>query len=917
MQNGGLSYDGYKGLSPAEVIERRERGLTNEVNITVGKSVKKIVLSNIFTYFNFIFLVITVLLCIVGSFRNLTFLPIVIGNTLVGIVQEIRTKRVLEKMSLLNAPHAVVIRGGERKKVPSSALVRDDIVIFSPGDQICADARVLEGRVLVNESLLTGEENEIPKEAGTVLMSGSFIISGECVAKLENVGEASYISKLAAEAKNLDEDEQSEMIRSINKIVKWMGVILIPIGAVLFYQSYFISGADFSDSIVSMVAAVIGMIPEGLYLLTTAALALGTVRLSGRKVLLNDMKSIESLARVDVLCVDKTGTITEAGMKVYGMFPVNNSVITEDGGLEKALYSYVSASRDNNATMEALREYFREGAGTSENTENTGNSANAGNNRIRASMQNGSALNIGSSGSTVNIEISGNTVNVGNSGSTVNAGSAENTVTPAGSDGKTSERFTNAKTPRGIFPFSSAYKYGAITFDDGTFVLGAPEFVLGNAFGYYRERIETFTKKGYRVLVFAYQNESVAPDGSFFLSEGVRALGFVVLANAVRENAAETFRYFREQGVTVKVISGDSPETVSEISRVAEIEGAEKYADASTMNDRELAEAAEKYTVFGRVSPKQKQLLVRTLQKNGHTVAMTGDGINDILAMRDADCGVAMASGSDAAKQAANVVLLDSDFARMPSVVAEGRRVVNNVQRSASLFLVKNIFSLLLALMSSVLLIVYPLEPTHISLISMFTIGIPGFLLALESNKNRIEGNFLKNVLKKALPAGLTDTLIVGSLVIFGEVFGLQKEDVATSATLVLSVVGFMILYHISMPPNKYRLFVFFANIAGMFLAFTLLPQFFSIVRIPTTDMILTVIFSFAAESVFRIFTWVAERGQRWTLLKINGIKRSIKRREEKNRRKRDEFRGRLENRRNNRKVNKSSRKTDRRRNKK
>ena len=908
MQNGGLGYDGYKGLSPAEVAERRERGLTNEVNITVGKSVKKIVLSNIFTYFNFIFLVITVLLCIVGSFRNLTFLPIVIGNTLVGILQEIRAKRVLEKMSLLNAPHAIVIRNGERKKVPSSALVRDDVVIFSSGDQVCADARVLDGRILVNESLLTGEENEIPKEAGAALMSGSFIISGECVAKLENVGAASYISKLAAEAKNLDEDEHSEMIQSINKIVKWLGVILIPIGAVLFCQSYFISGADFSDSIVSMVAAVIGMIPEGLYLLTTAALALGTIRLSGRKVLLNDMKSIESLARVDVLCVDKTGTITEAGMKVYGMFSVNNSVITEDGGLETALYSYVSASRDNNATMEALREYFREGTKISENTENTGNTANAGCNRNRTSAQNGRALGIGNSGSAVNIEISGNTFGMG---------SAENAVTHAASDGKTSERFSSAKTPRGIFPFSSAYKYGAITFDDGTFVLGAPEFVLGNSFGYYRERIETFTKKGYRVLVFAYQNESVAPDGLFFLSEGVRALGFVVLANAVRENAAETFKYFREQGVAVKVISGDNPETVSEISRVAEIDGAEKYADASTMNDRELAEAAEKYTVFGRVSPKQKQLLVRTLQKNGHTVAMTGDGINDILAMRDADCGVAMASGSDAAKQAANVVLLDSDFARMPSVVAEGRRVVNNVQRSASLFLVKNIFSLLLALMSSLLLIVYPLEPTHISLISMFTIGIPGFLLALESNKNRIEGNFFKNVLKKALPAGLTDTLIVGSLVIFGEVFGLQKEDVATSATLVLSVVGFMILYHISMPPNKYRLFVFFANIAGMFLAFTLLPQFFSIVRIPTTDMILTIIFSFAAESVFRIFTWIAECGQRWALLKINGIKRSIKMREKKNRRKKHDFREKLANKKNNRKVNKSSGKTSRRRDKK
>lgn len=773
------------GLTEAQAEERKAQGLSNTASVQSGKSIKQIILSNTLTYFNVIFFILTILLCIVQSFRNLTFLPIVIGNTLVGIIQEIRAKKVLDQMNLLNAPHAVVIRDGKQLQVRSEELVKDDSVIFSSGNQICADARVLEGSVIVNESLLTGEEDEIRKGPGDVLLSGSYVISGECCAVLEKVGNESYISALTAEAKKTRDSEQSEMIRSINRIVKWMGILLIPIGGVLFYQAHFINHETFGDSIVSMVAAVIGMIPEGLYLLTTVALALGTIRLARRKVLLNDMKSIEALARVDVLCVDKTGTITEPKMQLQKIIPAKDEESLPEHGAEELLFYYASASPDNNATMEALRAFLRD---------------------------------------------------------------------------TMSDKKTELRNPVDVLPFSSAVKYGAVTFEEGTWILGAPECVLGeDTLQACRSKINPYIRKGYRVLAFAFQKEPIdTPVGDV----NRHPVCFLALSNAIRENAEKTFQYFKNQGVAIKVISGDNPETVSEIAKNAGIENAGLFVNAATLDtDAAIEKAAQTYTVFGRVTPRQKQKLVQALQKQGHTVAMTGDGVNDILAMKTADCSIAMASGSEAVSQAAQVVLMDSDFAHMPNVVAEGRRVVNNIQRSASLFLVKNIFSVLLSIMASVLMLTYPLEPAHISLISLFTIGVPGFLLALESNKKRIDGNFLKNVLIRALPAGLTDTIIVGSLTIFGQVFDLPKGDVATVSTLVLSVVGFMILYRISTPFNKYRLFVFLINITGIILSFALIPDFFSIARIPITSVLLTIIFCFAAESLFRILTWITEHG--------------------------------------------------------
>ncbi len=778
------------GLTDEEVRQRVEEGLTNRADISTDKTTKEIVISNVFTYFNLIFLVITILLIMVGSFRNLTFLPIIIGNTVIGIVQEIRAKKTLEKMSLLNAPRADVIRNGSVKQISTEELVKDDVILLTAGKQICADAVVISGNIQVNESLLTGEADEVEKTEGSTLMSGSFVVSGECYARLEKVGNESYISKLSLEAKSMGGKEQSEMIRSINLIVKWVGIVIIPIGLILFWQSHFVNGESITKSVTSTVAAIIGMIPEGLYLLTTVALALSTMKLARKKVLLHDMKSIETLARVDVLCVDKTGTITEPDMKLKEIFLCKNSgadgtqtALTLDE-LKSLILDYANASVDNNATMLALKAYAADTL-----TNNT------------------SALH---------------------------------------------------RTAVSQQAFSSSLKYGSVTFSDGTYLLGAPEFIMHEVFARIEEEIIPYADKGDRVLLFArYDGENVENG----INGSVTPLGFVALANPIRENAVKTFEYFKSQGVAIKVISGDNPRTVSRIAIQAGIESAESFVDAATLDTEDkIADAVNKYTVFGRVTPKQKKQLVKALQAKGHTVAMTGDGVNDILAMKDADCSVAMASGSEAAAQAAQVVLLDSDFAHMPDVVYEGRRVVNNIQRSASLFLVKNIFSLLLSLFSVILMVTYPLEPAQVSLISMFTIGVPGFLLALEQNKDRIKGRFITNVMLKALPGGLTDVIAVGALVVCGEVFCISDASIGTIATLVLSVVGFMILFKISEPLNGMKYAVIIGNIAGLVFSGFFLKKLFALTDLSNICILLMIVFGFAAESLFRNLTLLVEK---------------------------------------------------------
>ena len=769
------------GLTAEQVAQRIAEGADNRPVDSPSKTVKEIIADNVFTYFNLVFLVIAVLLALVGSYRDLTFLPIIISNTLIGIFQELRSKSILDKLTVLNAPVTTVIRDGKEKTVPSRELVLDDIAVFKAGDQISADAIVLSGNASVNESLLTGESDEISKNTGDSLMSGSYVVSGSCRARLEKVGSSSYISQLTLQAKKSRKGEQSEMIRDLNRIVKIAGIVLIPIGAVLFYQAYYISHQTIKASVQSMVAAVLGMIPEGLYLVASATLAVSAMRLALNKVLVHDMKCIETLARVDVLCVDKTGTITENCMSVANVHPCTEE--TNEENLHGLVSDFAAAQDSDNETIAAVKNYFRQPTGA---------------------------------------------------------------------------------LPKSVTGFSSEFKYSSVTLESGAYVMGAPEFVLKEEYEKHRAVIESYSRKGYRVLVFGKYSGS--PDGKA-LEKAVEPLCFITLSNPIRENAPETFRYFAEQGVEIKVISGDNPVTVSEVAKQAGIENAGNYIDASTLTtENSINDAVKRYTVFGRVTPDQKRQFVKALKRAGKTVAMTGDGVNDVLALKDADCSVAMASGSDAAAQAAQLVLLESDFSKMPEVVAEGRKVVNNLERSGSLFLVKNIFSLILSVLSMCFGIVYPLKPAQISLVSMFTIGIPAFFLSQMPNRDLIKGKFMTNILLKALPAGITDTIVVAAMIYFGNIFSVERSDIATASTILLSIVGLMIVFEICKPMDVYKMWLWIGCTVGLIFCMLFVSDFFSISSMSNRCILLCINFSIIAEPTLRYLTKFLRWFKEWIM---------------------------------------------------
>lgn len=754
------------GLTSVEVEHRIQAGEVNKAVDDQFKTNKQIIRENLFTYFNLIFLVLSILLVVVGAYKDLTFLPVIILNTVIGIVQEIRAKKILSKLNVMNTTDIMALRDGQEVKISIENLVKDDIVLLKTGDQIPADGHVIKGNIRVNESLLTGEADEITKGIGDELMSGSFVVSGTAYMQLEKVGKESYISKLTIKAKAMDSSEQSEMVRSINKLIKWVGIIIIPLGIALFSMSFFINKMSLYRSIVSMEAAIIGMIPEGLYLLTTIALALAVVRLARNQVMLHDMKSVETLARVNVLCVDKTGTITEPKMSVEKAIPSKNY----KGNLNKIIGDFAQNMPADNATMKAVHEFF---------TEN------------------------------------------------------------------------NDKKANGILPFTSVNKYSGVIFDDHTLLIGAPEMVLRDQFDEYQAEFEHYAATGYRVLIVA-NYPGVLTENDSALVKPVEVYGYILLTNPIRKEAKATFEYFAKQGVEIKVISGDNPVTVSRVAQQAGIKNSDRYIDAQEIPEDGYEEAMQKYSVFGRVKPEQKRKFVKALQNQGNTVAMTGDGVNDILAMKKADCSIAMASGNSAAVQASQVVLLDSNFARMPKVVNEGRRVVNNIQRSASLFLVKNIFSFLMAIFSLIMVINYPLQPSQITLISAFTIGLPSFLLALESNKNRIRGQFIPNILSRAIPGGVTDMLAVSILVVAGGYFQLDHNNVGTTATLLLIAVGMMVLYHISAPLNRFRLLVMIGSFVGLVLAIIFLHNLFSMSMITDKALFILAVLFCAATTIFR-----------------------------------------------------------------
>ncbi len=779
-----ITPDPAQGLSAAQVKQRQQCGWANTPVDSPTKSVGRIVRENVCTFFNFIFLVLGVLLILVGSFDDMLFLLIALANTVIGILQQLRSKQTVDKLNLLAAPRANAVRQGSVLSVPCAQLVRDDVVEFTAGDQIPADATVLSGQVQVNESLVTGEADAITKSRGDGLLSGAFVVSGKCRARLDQVGADSYAARLTLEAKKDVTAGKSEMMSSLDRLIRFIGMILIPLGLALFVKEYYFLELGMQQAVVSTVAALIGMIPEGLYLLTSVALTVSVLRLAQGKVLAQDMSCIETLARVDVLCVDKTGTITEPQMQVGETVLLDEARFSEMA-VTDALNAFYKVMDADNDTARAMQERFHG----------------------------------------------------------VSVWHASHTV-----------------------PFSSAAKWSAAVFPGhGAFVVGAPEFILGNRYAQIKDQVEPHSAKGYRVLLLASYDG--IPDQKSLIPHQVSPMALILLSNRVRPAAPKTFRYFAEQGVAVKVISGDNPVTVSEVARQAGIPGAERYIDATALkNDGELERAVEKYTVFGRVTPGQKRKLIRALQRAGHTVAMTGDGVNDVLALKDADCGIAMASGAEAACHAAQLVLLESNFACLPQVVAEGRRVINNIQRSAALYLVKNIFSFCLSLLTIFVDMPYPLVPIQLSLISALTIGFPSFVLALEPNKSRVQGKFMTNVLREAFPGGLTDLIIVLGIQAFAFAFGFSTQALSTQAALCVAFIGLLVLFQVCKPFDRKRR-VLWGGVAGaMVFCVAFLREFFSLSLLNLQETLVLGVFLALAWPVMRAILTVFERFRRLLL---------------------------------------------------
>ena len=766
------------GLSSAQAQALAEAGWDNRPVESPTKSDKQIIRENIFTYFNLIFVVLAVCLLLVGDWKDMTFLLIVAANAVIGIVQQLRSKRTIEKLSLLSAAKVRIIRDGKVRELPVDQLVREDVVELTAGCQIPADGPVLTGQVQVNEALITGEADAVTKEPGDQLLSGSFVISGKCRARMDQVGADSYASKLTLAAKKDDGPGKSEMMRSLDSLIRFIGIVLIPIGAALFYNQFINQDLGLRQSVVSTVAALIGMIPEGLYLLTSVAIAASCLKLSRKRVLVQDMNCIETLAHVDVLCVDKTGTITEPTMEVTDVYPLNSERFSYDD-IEKILAAFYHGEEPDNETARAMGQQF------------------AGETTWHAVKR---------------------------------------------------------------MAFSSSTKWSGADFgENGRYVVGAPEFIMGDRYDSIRSEAEPWSERGCRVLLLAAYD--TAFDDGPLQSAHVAPIALVFLSNLLRPDAQETFRYFASQGVSVRVISGDNPITVAQVAARAGIENADRYVDAMTLStEQDFEEAVKYYTVFGRVTPEQKRYLVRAFQKQGHTVAMTGDGVNDVLALKDANCGIAMASGSQAASQVAQIVLLNSQFSAMPAIVAEGRRVINNIQRAASLFLVKNIFSFALTLLLLFIDMPYPLLPIQLSLISTFTIGIPSFFLALEPNYARVEGKFMRNVIRRAMPGGLTNLTIVLLAGFFTSTFGLSNEQLNTICVWVMSAVGLVTLYHVSVPFTRLRLAVLAAMTAAMLFCLLVIPAFFDLPALNASSALILVTLLLACPTVMRFFRVIFDK---------------------------------------------------------
>lgn len=704
------------GLSNSEVKQRIKKGQVNYDTTTPSKSVKQILIENTFTLFNFINVILGVAIILVGSYKNLLFLGVVICNTLISTIQEIRAKKIVDKLSVISSSKAKVIRDGKQKEIKLDDIVLDDVIIYELGNQIVADSKILIGECEVNESFITGEAKTIYKKEGDTVLSGSFIVSGSVKAKVIHVGLDNYTSVISRDAKQMKKEINSEIMKSLNKIVKYVSIALVPIGILLLLRQFSIDGNTTQNAVVTVVAAVVGMIPEGLILLVSTVLAISVLRLSKYNVLVQDLYALETLARVDTLCLDKTGTITEGKMEVIDVVPLDNHTINE---IDNALEIISTNLDDKNPTFNAINDKY------------------------------------------------------GNSSS--------------------------IKVLKKI-PFSSDRKYSGVTLKNESYIMGAPEFVLGDNIKKYQKKIDELSEEN-RVLILV-KTEALKDNK---LNLNMIPMALILIRDKVRKEASKTLTYFMDNDVNIKIISGDSVSTVSNVARAVGIDVIGAFDAREITEETDLNLVVEENTVFGRVRPEQKRMLISALKSNGHVVAMTGDGVNDVLALKESDCGIAMNDGSDAARNVSELVLLDSNFDSMPKIVKEGRRTINNVERSATLFLSKTIYASLLALLFLFINYTYPFIPIQMTLINALTIGIPAFILALEPNKSRVKGKFFINVISKAIPSGITTVVNVLLLVFIASLLNIPNEQTSTIAVIITAYTAILLIYRISKPLNLLR----------------------------------------------------------------------------------------------------------------
>lgn len=770
----------FQGLTQAEVEERIADGQVNAIQDSSNRSVKDIVMGNTLTFFNFINIVLLALVLSVRSYKNMLFIFIIIANTLIGIFQEIKAKITLDKLKILTVSHVDVIRDGVKKSITVSELVKDDVILLKSGGQIPADGVILDGEVDVNESLLTGESDSIHKTCGSKVLSGSFVTSGKAMCLLTEVGHDCYMEKLSSEAKQFKR-YKTELQRNLDTILKFISIIIVPLGIILFAKQYWISGNTYEQAALDTVAAVLGMIPEGLVLLTSVALALGAVRLARRSTLVRELFCIETLARVDTLCLDKTGTITEGHLCVQG-----EESVKEDVDLEQLMGRMVSALGDENETFQALRQHYKR------------------------------------------------------------------------------NQSTNTKL---VLPFSSERKFSGVVFEgEGTYLMGAYQFIFPQADPAVLEKIAEYASQGLRVLTVAHSPNEMT---DYTLAEDFEIVGFVFMTDVVRKNAPDILGYFEEQGVDLKVISGDDPVTVAAIAARAGLKDADKYIDATTIHtDEEMEDAILKYSVFGRVTPKQKQQMVRLLKQNGRTVAMTGDGVNDVLALKDADVSIAMASGSEAAKNTANLVLLNSDFASLPHIVNEGRRVINNIKAAASMFLIKTGFSVLTALLTIIVGQNYPFQPIQLSVINGCAVAIPTMLLQLEPSFQKVNKHFFREVLRMSMPAAITITAMITIINNIGHSIGTPREMLSTVCVLATGWVYLITLRQVYSPMTGYRKFVIYLMQTAYLVAMVIGQRIMELVGLNFTCVIVTLaavnfapmIIDLATKGYDKFFYWYDHR---------------------------------------------------------